>query len=210
MQACKPSAGAGRILRRQAGGAAVEFALVVLIFLTLIFGTMELARAMYICNTLQEVTRRAAALAANADFSDADAMDRVRAQAVFRTSPGFLMFAQPVTDAHIKIDYLAVTPGGAGLVTMPISAGSLPANPEHNQEICTGDPNSADCIRLVRVRVCLPGSGAGCDPVPYQSIVSLVPIPFPLPLATTIVTAETLGRSAGLPPSPPPPTPCGC
>jgi hypothetical protein len=204
MQVIKPGTGTGRILRNQRGGAAVEFAFIVLIFLTLIFGIMELARAMYICNTLQEVTRRAAALAANTDFSDPVAMQRVRERAIFRTSPGFLMFARPVTDANIKVDYLAVTPAAASLAMAPIPAGSLPADPERNQEICTGNPNDAGCIRLVRVRICLPG-GAGCDPVPYQSIVSLIPIPFPLPKSTTIVTAETLGRPAGIAPAP-----CGC
>lgn len=201
MQAIKQNASAGQILRKQQGGAAVEFALVVLFFLTLIFGTMELARAMYICNALQEVTRRAAVLAANADFSDPVALQRIRERAVFRTSPGFLMFAQPVTDAYINIDYLAVTPDGAGLVTAPIPTGLLPADPERNQEICTSNPNDARCIRLVRVRVCLPGSGNGCNPVTYQSIVSLVPIPFPLPQSTAIVTAETLGRTAGVAPT---------
>jgi Flp pilus assembly protein TadG len=201
MRAAKLAAGTGRILQKQRGGAAVEFALVVIIFLTLIFGIMELARAMYICNTLQEVTRRAAALAANTDFSDTAAMQRVRERAIFRTAPGFLTFANPITDRHINIDYLAVTPNGASLVTAPIPKGSLPADPARNQEVCTGNPNDAACIRLVRVRICLPGGG-GCDPVPYQSIVSLIPIPFPLPESTTIVTAETLGRPAGIAPAP--------
>jgi hypothetical protein len=60
------------------------------------------------------------------------------------------------------------------------------------------DPNDARCIRLVRVRVCQPGGGNQCNPVPYQSLVSL--IPFPLPISTTVSLAETLGRPAGLPP----------
>ncbi|MFC5478255.1 TadE/TadG family type IV pilus assembly protein [Massilia suwonensis] len=203
MQAINSNGAASRILQKQRGGAAVEFALVVIILLTLIIGIMELARAMYICNTLQEVTRRAAALAANTDFSDAAAMQRVRERAIFRTAPGFLTFAAPVTDAHINIDYLAVTPDGASLTASPIPKGSLPANPARNQEVCTGNPNDAACIRLVRVRICMPGGG--CDPVLYQSIASLVRIPFPLPQSTTIVTAETLGRPAGVAPAP-----CGC
>ena len=188
-------------LNKQRGGAAVEFALVVLIFLMLVFGIIELARAMYICNTLQEVTRRAAALAAHTDFSDAGAMQRVRERAIFRDSPGYLAFAQPVTDAHINIDYLAITRNGASLVTTPITAGTLPASPTRNQEICMSNPNDAGCIRLVRVRMCLPGGGQ-CVPIPYVSIVSLIPLPFPLPVATTIVTAETLGRPAGVAPVP--------
>jgi len=56
-------------LRNQTGAAAVEFAFVAIIFFTLFFGVVEIARAMYISNTLQEVTRRAAELATNTDFT---------------------------------------------------------------------------------------------------------------------------------------------
>lgn len=204
MQAIKPTSITGRLLQKQQGGAAVEFAFVVVLLLTLIFGAMELGRAMYICNTLQDVTRRAAALAANTDFSDSAAMQRVRERAILRDSPGFLLFARPVTDANIKIDYLAVTASASGLVTSPIAQSSLPADPARNLEVCAGNPNDAGCIRLVRVRICLAGGG-DCNPVPYQSMVSLVPMHFTLPWSTTIVTAETLGRPAGVAPAP-----CGC
>lgn len=196
--------GARPVFSGQRGGAAVEFAFVVLFFLTLIFGILELARAMYVCNTLQEVTRRAAALASRTDFSDSTAMQHVREHAIFRSSPGFLMFAEPITDAHIKIDYMAITPDGSSLKMTPISSGSLPANPESNRAVCMAAPNHASCIRLVRARVCRTGD-AECNAVPYQSILSLIPIPFPLPLATTIVNAESLGLRAGVPS-----TPCGC
>jgi len=196
---------------KQRGGAAVEFALVVTFFLILVFGILELARAMYICNTLQEVTRRAAALAVNTDFADANAMQRVREYSVLRNSPGFLAFADPVTDAHIRIDYLSITEEAGTLTMSPIATGALPANPAQNRLVCMTDPNDAGCIRLVRVRVCLPDTGNNCDAVPYKTIVSLVKFPFPLPLSTTIANAETLGLAPGLPPTPPnPPNPCGC
>lgn len=184
--------------RKQAGVAAVEFALVAIIFFTLIFGVLEIARAMYICNTLQEVTRRAAELAAKTDFSDTAAMQRVREAAIFRNSPGYLAFAEPVSDINIRIDYLPVTRDSAVLPTAPIQA--LPTSPLENQAICMNDPNDARCIRLVRVRICQPGGVDQCDPVPYQSIASLAPFSFNLPTSTTIVIAETLGRPAGLPP----------
>ncbi|WP_229435477.1 TadE/TadG family type IV pilus assembly protein [Massilia sp. IC2-278] len=178
--------------------AAVEFALVAIIFFTLIFGVLEIARALYICNTLQEVTRRAAELAAKTDFSDAAAMQRVREVAIFRNSPGYLAFGEPVSDINVRIDYLPVTRDSAVLPTVPIQA--LPANPLENQAICMNDPNDARCIRLVRVRICQAGGPDQCDPVSYQSIVSLTPFSFNLPTSTTIVVAETLGRPAGLPP----------
>lgn len=178
---------------RQRGVAAVEFALVAMIFFLLTFGIVELARALYICNTLQEVTRRAAALAANADFNSASALNNVRQQAIFRNSPGLLLFADPISDEHIKIDYLSI-PAGA---TKPEEMGALPASPEHNREICMADANCGECIRLVRVRICLPGS-SDCDAVPYKTLVSIIPLPFPLPMSTTVVTAETLGLQPGL------------
>jgi len=193
----------------QGGGAAIEFALVVLFFLTLVFGILEVARAMYICNTLQEVTRRAAAQAANTDFSDSAAMQRVREYGVLRDSPGFLAFAEPVTDANVRIDYMAITAGANGPALAEIPSGSLPGSPAQNRLVCMSNPNAPDCIRLVRVRVCMTGGGADCNRIPYQSIVSLVPLPFPLPDAVTIVTAETLGLPPGLPPPPAAP-PCGC
>jgi len=204
MRELKPASGASRVLQRQQGIAAVELAVVLVIFLTLIFGVIEFARAMYVCNTLQEVTRRAAALATSTDFSDGAAMQRVRERAIFRTSPGSLMFAEPITDANVNIDYLAITRSGTSLVTTPIPSGSLPASPARNLQVCMSDPYDAGCIRLVRVRICASG-GTQCNPVPYKTIVSLIRIPFSLPFSTTITSAETLGRPAGVAPAP-----CGC
>jgi hypothetical protein len=140
---------------RQRGVAAVEFSVVAVIFFMLFFGIVDIIRALYICNILQEVTRRATALAVNTDFTDAAAMAQVRTQAVFRTTPGMLAFS---------------------------------------------DPNAADCIQLVRVRICLPGGASDvCDPVPYRTLASFVPFSFSLPSATTIARAETLGMPPGVP-----------
>jgi hypothetical protein len=209
MQAIKPSH-MPPARSRERGVAAVEFALVSMVFFLFFFGILEVARAMYICNTLQEVTRRAAATAANTDFSSASSMQHVREQAIFRDSPGFLMFAEPVTDAHIRIDYMRISKVAGNLTMEPIPSGSLPSSPAANYVNCLKDPsgaepNSAPCIRLVRVRVCLPGGGAECMPVPYKSLTTLVPLPFRLPVSTTIVNAETLGLPEGVPPAP-----CGC
>ena len=59
----------GRLARRQAsrGAAAVEFALVSLVFFTLFFGLMEMARLMFYWNTAAEVTRLGARMAVVCD-----------------------------------------------------------------------------------------------------------------------------------------------
>lgn len=186
--------------RTQRGGAAVEFALVAIAFFTLVFGIIELARAMYICNTLQEVTRQAAALAANTDFSNAAALQRVRERAIFRDQPGYLFLARPVNDQHINIDYMSIRQTGTTLAMERIQDSALPDSPIENHENCTRNPYGDDCIRLVRVRVCREVRGDACTQVPYQTLTSLVPLSFGLPRALTIVNAETLGMvSASLP-----------
>lgn len=184
--------------RTQRGVAAVEFAIVALIFFVLFFGTVELARAMYLCNTLQEVTRRAAAMAANTDFSDDALMLKVRERAIFRESEGALVFGDPITDKHIRIDYLSV-PLNA---TVPVAA-TMPGNPLDNRVNCTSNPNAANCIQLVRARICAPGGASDtCGPVPYRAIFTLVPFAFSLPVSTTIAKSETLGLAPGMPVSP--------
>ena len=172
----------------------MEFALVAIVFFTVLFGMIELARAMYICNTLQEVTRRAAAAAVNTDFTIPGALSQVQQRAVFRSDRGMLAFADPVTDEHIRIDYMSIARTGNALQAQPITA--MPSGPGDNRVNCAADPNGPSCIRLVRVRVCAPsgsGGGAACGAVPYKTIVSLIAMPFALPTSTTIMPAETLG-----------------
>lgn len=187
----------------QAGVFAVEFAIVLLLFLTLVFGVIELARAMYLFNTLQEVTRRAASAAANTDFRDEAAKGRVRQGAVFRNSPGPLVLGDPVTDEHVRIDYMSLVRNGDGSMTLTaIPAGAMPACPARNRIICMDNPNDSSCVRFVRVRVCAPGDANACSQVPYKTIVPLIGLALRLPTATTIVTAETLGFATGTPPCP--------
>lgn len=184
----------------------VEFAAVVIVFLLLLFGSIELARAMYICNVLQEVTRRAAAQAVVTDFSNGAAMQRIREYAVLRESPGLLAFADPVTDAYVKIDYMWIQKDATtrAMSLQPIASGAMPASPEANYVNCLRNAYSESCIRMVRVRICQPGN-ADCAAVPYRNLVSLVRLSFNLPESTTIASAESLGLAGGLPPDP-----CGC
>jgi hypothetical protein len=50
--------------RRQSGLAAVEFAIVGMLTMTIIFALLEVSRAMFVFNALDEVTRRGARMAA--------------------------------------------------------------------------------------------------------------------------------------------------
>ncbi|MES2126079.1 MAG: TadE/TadG family type IV pilus assembly protein [Pseudomonadota bacterium] len=181
----------------KAGAFAVEFALVLLVFLGVVFGAMEVARAMYLINTLSTVTQRAASLAAQTDFSNQAAMDTVRQSAIFRASAGALLFGAPVSDAHVRIDYLALLRAPDGALTMtPIAPNALPACPIANRITCSANPNDASCIRFVRARVCDTANTAACDAVSYQPLLPLVSLPLNLPTAVSIVSAESLGQSS--------------
>jgi hypothetical protein len=178
------------------GAATAEFALSVVIFFGVLFFVIELARALYLTNTLQEATRRAAYAAAVSNFSDAAVMDGVRQDAVLRDSPGMLMLGAPVTDAHIRIDYLSLARAAGGAMTLtPIAAADLPACPARARINCASNPNAANCIRFVRARVCAPGDG--CDPVPYQPMFPLTSLGYALPASTTVAKAESLGFAPG-------------
>ena len=175
---------------------AVEFALSAIVFFLFVFGILEVARVMYVFNTLQESTRRAAAAAANVYPTDTAAIARLKEDAVFRTSPGQLVLGAPVTDSHIRIDYL-----GYDLSVIPTSA--LPTCASDNQQICMANPHSASCIRFVEVRVCDPSDTSTCVAAQSQSMFPLVGLPVALPTAPTIVPVETLGYKQGVPPCSP-------
>lgn len=190
-----------RRTRRQAGVAAVEFAIVVIIFLTLMFGVLELARSMYLINTLKEATRRAATAAANVDFRDTARLDSLRQAAIFRSSHGLLLLGDPVTDANIRIDYLAATRAADGSLSLtPIA--TMPACPARNRVICTNDPNDSSCIRFVRARVCQSADDGACNALPYKTSFPFIDLPFHLPTAPTIASAESLGFVQGQLPCP--------
>lgn len=195
MSATSPRRRRGRAV--QAGVVSVEFALLAVVFFTFLFGVIEVARALYLWNTLQEVTRRAAQMAAVTDFSSPSALAALRRNAVFRASAGALLLGDPVTDESIQIQYLTVSRSGAALTLAPIAAGNMPACPARNVANCINDPNGAGCVRLVQVQVC--GSGAGaCPPVMYAPMLPLVTLNVALPPSTTIVKAGSLGYQPGM------------
>lgn len=176
----------------QSGTTAVEFALTAMVFFLFVFGIIEMARVVYFMNTVQEVTRSAAVAAAKTNFADPSALDNVRQRAIFRTTSGFLLLGEPITDQHVRIDYMALVRVGPKQVLTPVT--TLPASPVNNRATCIADPNDANCIRFVRVRICQPGAATECNPVPYTPLVPLlIPLTFNSPVATTIVSAASFG-----------------
>lgn len=188
------SANNARRTGRQRGTTLVEVAILFGGFVLLVFATLELARAVYIYNTLQEVTRRAAAelaLTAPAD-PDSGGILAVRRRAIFEGKDDALVMAAPVTVAHVRVDYMALTRDNDGSMRrVPVVA--LPPCANSARRICMANPNAPDCVRFVRVRICAPGAPGECEPVGYRTALPLLTFGSMLPRATTIATVESLG-----------------
>jgi hypothetical protein len=182
------------------GVVTAEFSIVLVWFMLLCCGVLELARVLYMFNTLQAVTLRAASTAAHTDFSDPAALAALRQQALLRDGAGGLVLGAPVSAAYVRIDYLALTSNGAAMT--PIAAAALPACPANNRLVCMKDPYDASCIRLVRARICDPADSGECRAVLYQPLFSFLSLPLTLPTASAIAAAETLGALPGAAPCP--------
>jgi hypothetical protein len=177
----------------QRGVAAVEFALGAMLFFIFIFGVIELARALYMWSTMIEVTRRAARTAANTDFTSTVLLQAAASKAMFDELPGGLPLRGNIRADNLAIDYLNNN-------LDPVSP--MPSCPAQNIARCNADPNSASCIRFVRVRLCVAGGGAACARVDYQPIVSANFFPggpLQFPTFATVTPAGTLGYSPGAP-----------
>jgi Flp pilus assembly protein TadG len=195
MSATKPGQGPGRRPNLpQAGVAAIEFALLAIVFFTIIFAIIELARLLYVYNTLQEVTRRAASAAINVYPNEATTIAAVKRAAIFRNSSGELVLAPPVTDAHVRLSYLR-----SDLNVIP--TGSLPPNAATNRQICANNPHAANCIRFVQAQVCDPAVADACTAVRSQTLLPLIELNLPLHKATTITPVGSLGYVPGTPPN---------
>jgi len=176
-------------LSAQHGTTAVEFAMTAMVFVIFIFGLIELSRALYLWNTMAEVTRRAARGAAITNFSDSAAMDLVRRKALFRSTAGGLPMGGVITDAYLAISYLRSN----------LAPATVPDCPAQNVINCAADPDGASCIRFVKVQLCVPG-GAGCTRVPYTSMLALDSLfsgSFHFPTFATVTPAGSLGYRPG-------------
>jgi len=179
---------------RQGGAAAVEFALIVIVFFMFIFAIIELARLLYAYNTLQDSTRRAAGAASTSGFGNPAELDKIRQSAVFRTSSGTLPLMPEISDESVRIDYLWLQRGADGSFSMqPVTQASVPASAAQNTANCLMDPYSASCVQLVRARICDPKTTGDCVPINFRPLTSIVQLEVPLPTAPTVVKAQSLG-----------------
>ena len=192
-----------RTERGRRGVVTIEFALSLTVFLTLVFSLIELAHALYLWNTLADVTRQAARLAAMTDPADPAAMATLRQHALLRDGPGTLPFGAPIDASYLRIDYQWLDASGAAARVL-----ALPACPLQNRINCLDQPHGERCIRLVRVRLCQPAAdgdtGGTCGAVPYPPLLPLLDplfasarLPIALPVSATVVLAESLGQLPG-------------
>ncbi|MES2901208.1 MAG: TadE/TadG family type IV pilus assembly protein [Pseudomonadota bacterium] len=189
---------------RQRGATAVEVGLLLFLFFLVVFSTLELARLMYVYNTLQEVTRRAAHELANtppADPNSPSIVD-VRRRAIFQKTGDNLVLASPVTIDHVRVDYQSLVRDPSDGTLRRVATSPLPASAAANRQICMADPNNEGCVRFVRVRICDPDDAATCNKVDYEPAFPLVPLALKLPTSSTIAPAESLGYEGGMTPLP--------
>lgn len=180
------------------GVAAVEFALVMIPFILLLLGAIEFGRLLYLWNTVQEVTRRAARLAVVSKFKPDSELEKIRKYAVFGSPDGgsvVLPAGHEIGNANIVILYLRNADGD--LVT------SLPDDAGDNKSACLDAKRVNSCIRFVEVCVSKKkNSCAAADRVSFVPMVSLFSQSGPfstdltglkIPLSTVRMPAESLG-----------------
>lgn len=163
--------------RPQRGAAVIEFAMVALIFFTLLFAIMEFGRMLYIWNTVQEVTRRAARAAVVSDFTTE--IPTIKSNAIFggATLPAGL----EISNAEIQINYLNGSLGSAN-----------PADPADNLSACNDATRTADCIQFVEA--CVATNGACTGSVSYVPMAGLFPfLAINIPVSSVLMPAESLG-----------------
>jgi hypothetical protein len=183
--------------RRQRGAAAVEFGLVSFFFFTLLLGIVELGRLMYVWNSVQEVTRRAAREAVVSDFSTTQQV-KVQRQAVFYSEDGdnsvLLPGTPEISAASVRLSYL-----NASLTEIT----TLPASPAENLSFCGDVTLVANCIRYVRAEVCTQSVDENgvtqCNAINYQPWIGFllgvggIDFNIPIPVSPVVMPAESLG-----------------
>jgi Flp pilus assembly protein TadG len=193
----------------QRGVSAVEFALVLVVLLALLFGVVEFGRLFFAINSVQEITRRAAreqvvnwidkrnavqhVAVLSTEGCPSDGTVNYRA-ACNNANPTHFPGAPDITNASVELrfynTYDAAVAGGPGITTF--------VSPSDNVEKClAGDSN---CIKFVRATLINPTTETRLSfgvIAPYLPL-DLVTLGKPgnqlhLPYSTVIMPAEALG-----------------
>lgn len=182
----RPSA---RLCRsHQRGATAVEFALISLFFFTLVLGIVELGRLMYVWNTVQEVTRRAAREAVVRNF--ATDVAALRREALFRVGAAgtvVLPAAAEISNAEVRITYLDLN---------QVEVSPPPSDPADNLSACADASRTTSCIRYVRAEVC---DATDCLGVFYRPVVGFllgaggIDFRVRIPVSPVVMPAEGMG-----------------
>lgn len=182
--------------RPQRGAATVEFALIAIVFFMILLGIMEFGRLMYVWNTTQEVTRRAAREAVVRDFTSAE-IAAIQREAIFRggsTGTANLPAGVEITNATVRIVYLAVDAAGNRVA---ITAGNMPSDPADNISACNDAARMfTSCIRFVQA--CVAVADDCVTSIPYQPMVLLlanlgIDLAINIPASSVVMPAESLG-----------------
>jgi Flp pilus assembly protein TadG len=172
--------------QRQSGVAAVEFALIAIVFFTLLLGIIEFGRFLYVWNTVQQVTRAAAREAVVTDFQTSN-IASIQKNAVFHAGSGgdpALPGGNEIASTKIRIQYLSAP---------DIGVTAKPADPAANIVECLNNTNN--CIRFVKVEICEEDDLPSCtDPVLYQPMIGLFAfLNIAIPASSVTMPAESMG-----------------
>lgn len=158
----------------QRGTAAVEFALIAMVFFTLLLGIIEFGRLLYVWNTVQEVTRHAAREAVVSWNTTETELDAIKELALFGGAS--LPAGAEITTDNINIEYLNLSRG-------VIADASLPDDATANVQACI-DKDPVSCIAFVRVSL-------QATYIPMIGLFTFLSID--LPASTVVMPAESLG-----------------
>lgn len=173
----------------QRGAAAVEFALIAIVFFTLLLGIVEFGRFLYLFNTVQEVTRNAARMQVVRWVTEKCAVQRA---AVFQSGISCDVVSLPagpeVTNAKISIGFYntyADALDQADELTLDYSGMDSTVNLDN----CL--LKNDKCIRFVRASFTDAQGNSNLQYVPMIPLFSYLNIS--LPGSTVIMPAESMG-----------------
>ncbi|MFA5170677.1 MAG: TadE family protein [Sulfuriferula sp.] len=173
--------------QRQSGVAAVEFALIAIVFFTLLLGIIEFGRFLYVRNTVQQVTRAAAREAVVSVFTGSS-ITSMQKDAVFHPGASgtpVLPGSPEITSAQIHIHYM-YSP------TQEIT--TLPSDPADNISACLDPTRTSSCIRFVKAEICTVQEMPCTHPVIYQPIMGLFSfLHIDIPPSSVTMPAESMG-----------------